>query len=217
MSIKKSKILLLILSLILISGCDLLHGHKYKGATCTEPKTCMECGETSGEPLGHKYSEATCTEAKTCKACGETLGEALGHTTDVGKCTRCNNYVNESIVKKEIGNLIKSVTENINLATSYINKANYESLSDSFIKFTQSYNELKATEEKMDNIIYYCNDIEGLNNLKIKVNTTIKSIPNQLKTQTLNDLMTFLDEYELYLEKWQDVLNEYQNILKLYE
>ena len=54
-------------------------GHTWKGATCTEPKTCEVCGETEGEALGHEWQDATCTEPKTCIACGETEGEALGH------------------------------------------------------------------------------------------------------------------------------------------
>ena len=46
MNIKKIKIFVVIVSVFLLTGCDLFHGHNYKGATCTEPKTCMECGET---------------------------------------------------------------------------------------------------------------------------------------------------------------------------
>ena len=63
--------------LTVLTGCG--HEHKWTEATCTEPKTCTECGKTEGEPLGHKWKEATCTEAKTCSVCGETEGEPLGH------------------------------------------------------------------------------------------------------------------------------------------
>ena len=54
--------------LTVLTGCG--HEHKWTEATCTEPKTCTECGKTEGEPLGHKWKEATCTEAKTCSVCG---------------------------------------------------------------------------------------------------------------------------------------------------
>ena len=217
MNIKKIKVFVVIFSVFLLTGCNLFHGHNYKGATCTEPKTCMECGEKVGEPLGHKFSEATCTEAKTCKACGHTEGEALGHTTDVGKCTRCNNYINLSLVTKDIKNVISVITTNINSATKNINQANYESLSDSYIKFTMAYNDLSPTKDKMDNIIYFCDDIEGLKDLKSKTEATIKVFPNQVNGKSLDDLMTFLDEYEIYLKSWQEVLKEYERILKLYE
>ena len=81
------KYLLSIVSVMIvfvISGCG--HEHKWVDATCTEPKTCSECGETEGEPLGHKWLEATCTEPKTCSVCGEKEGEALGHTWDMATC-----------------------------------------------------------------------------------------------------------------------------------
>lgn len=57
-------------------------GHEWKEATCTEPKTCTRCGETEGAPLGHEWSEATCTEPKTCTRCGEKDGKPLGHLID---------------------------------------------------------------------------------------------------------------------------------------
>lgn len=63
---------------VMLTGCG--HKHTWVEATCTEPRTCTECGETEGEPLGHTWAEATCTEPKTCKECGETEGEPLGHT-----------------------------------------------------------------------------------------------------------------------------------------
>ncbi|MGM9586364.1 MAG: hypothetical protein ACI3VA_02600 [Candidatus Limivicinus sp.] len=70
-------LLLLVLSLVLISGCGC--EHEWVDATCTEPKTCSLCGNTEGKPLGHTWEEATCAEPKTCSLCGETEGEALGH------------------------------------------------------------------------------------------------------------------------------------------
>lgn len=81
------KYLLPILSFMIVmvlSGCG--HEHKWMEATCTEPKTCSECGETEGEALGHKWVEATCTEPKTCSVCGEKEGDPLGHTWDMATC-----------------------------------------------------------------------------------------------------------------------------------
>lgn len=37
----------------------------------------------------HTWEKATCTEPKTCSKCGETSGTALGHTTTSGICSRC--------------------------------------------------------------------------------------------------------------------------------
>ena len=72
-----------------------IHSHIWADATCTDPKTCSVCGETTGNALGHKWSDATCTEPKTCTRCGLTEGNALGHKwsdatcTEPKTCTRC--------------------------------------------------------------------------------------------------------------------------------
>lgn len=214
---KNIKILVLILGLIVITGCDLFHGHTYQGATCTKPKTCTECGYTEGEPLGHNYKEATCTEPKTCKTCGHTEGEMLGHSTDVGKCTTCNQYINLSLVTKDIAAEFNNVTTAINESTKYINQANYESLSDSYIKFTMAYNALVPTKANINKIIELCDDINGLNTLKTKAELTLTKFPNQVNGSNLDNLLKFLDENEVYLNAWKETLDEYERILKLYE
>lgn len=37
------------------------HAHNWNEANCTNPKTCSDCGETSGSALGHNYSNGKCT------------------------------------------------------------------------------------------------------------------------------------------------------------
>ncbi len=107
---KKLLALMLALSMVFaLCGCG--HEHTWTEATCTEPKTCSECGETEGEPLGHTWIEATCTEPKTCTVCGETEGKPLGHSVEEwvstkestcaekgskeGTCIRCGEKVIE--------------------------------------------------------------------------------------------------------------------------
>lgn len=79
--------------------------HNWKTATCTTPKTCSKCGETSGNALGHTWKSASCTQPKTCSKCGKKEGNALGHTTSTGICTRCN--VRQGWTKSEVQNIIK--------------------------------------------------------------------------------------------------------------
>lgn len=78
------------------------HTHTFSNATCTTPKKCTVCGETSGNPLGHNWSNATCTTAKKCSICGETIGNALGHNYSNGACLNCNatdpNYAQYTII-----------------------------------------------------------------------------------------------------------------------
>lgn len=48
-----------------------------------ETETCTRCGDTIGgatiPATGHDWEDATCTEPKTCSNCGKTSGSALGH------------------------------------------------------------------------------------------------------------------------------------------
>lgn len=82
-------------------GCG--HEHTWVEATCTEPKTCSECGETDGEPLGHTWVEATCAEPKHCSVCGETEGEPLEHALteanyqQAATCEVCGATVGEPL------------------------------------------------------------------------------------------------------------------------
>ena len=64
--------------------------HNWKAATCTAPKTCSECGATEGS-VEHSWKAATCTTPKTCSKCGATEGSALGHNYQNGTCTGCGD------------------------------------------------------------------------------------------------------------------------------
>lgn len=85
----------------MLAGCG--HQHTWTEATCTEPKTCSECGETEGEALGHTWVDATCAEPKHCSVCGEIEGETLAHTwvdatcADPKHCSVCNETEGEPL------------------------------------------------------------------------------------------------------------------------
>ena len=92
---KKSYILVLLLILAFVFCACGKHEHSWKRATCTSPRTCLECGETEGNPLHHQWRDANCTTPKTCIICNETEGSALGHElepatyNDPAKCKIC--------------------------------------------------------------------------------------------------------------------------------
>ena len=60
------------------------HTHEWQTATCTKPKTCSTCGETSGNVAGHQWMNATYTTPKTCSVCNQTEGVSLG--VPLNKC-----------------------------------------------------------------------------------------------------------------------------------
>ena len=82
---RKIPFIIILACAVLLIGCG--HEHQWIDATCTEPRTCSECGKTEGEALGHEWIEATCTEAKHCSRCGETEGEPLEHEWEDATCT----------------------------------------------------------------------------------------------------------------------------------
>lgn len=65
--------------------------HQWKNATCTEPVTCVLCGETAGDAIGHQWANATYTTPKTCVICGKTEGSVA-----VRKCLLCDHEVSRS-------------------------------------------------------------------------------------------------------------------------
>lgn len=93
--------ILFLLLTILLTACG--HEHTWSNATCTEPKTCSECGLTQGVALGHTWTTATCTEPKTCHICGAVEGDPLGHKwieatcTEPKTCLLCNTTEGESL------------------------------------------------------------------------------------------------------------------------
>ena len=94
-------LLVWVFSLSLFSGCG--HEHTWAEASCTDPKTCTECGATEGEALGHTWADATCTAPKTCSVCGDVEGDALGHDwleascTEPERCSRCDETKGQAL------------------------------------------------------------------------------------------------------------------------
>ena len=84
----KNRFLVIVICIIMafqLSGCCLVHG--WQEATCTEPRTCADCGKTEGEPLGHDFEPATCFAPRTCKRCGYMEGDPAPHVFSQPTCT----------------------------------------------------------------------------------------------------------------------------------
>lgn len=99
----KKKMIVLILALVcmmVLTGCFCKH-EQWKDATCTDPKTCAECGKTEGEALGHVWLAATCETPRTCEQCGITDGEAKGHAMVEASCTEAKHCEQCDLVEGE--------------------------------------------------------------------------------------------------------------------
>ena len=87
-------------SMIVYTG----YGHDFGDASCTEPASCVLCGEEKNIQLAaHKMVAATCDAPASCSECDYTEGEALGHDWVAATCATdeycsvCNKYAYERI------------------------------------------------------------------------------------------------------------------------
>ena len=83
-----------------------------------QKRSCL-CGEFEVQEIlaGHEWQEATCTEAGKCTVCGETQGTALGHDMKNASCTRCGKKTTvvlfeNSIVKMTFNRAEKDAYDN---------------------------------------------------------------------------------------------------------
>ena len=156
----KLKYTLTILTLsTLLTGCCI--SHDFTAASCTQPQTCIKCGETEGEPLGHTWTEPTCTEPKTCTVCNLTEGETLEHqwqeaTTERAKtCSLCGLTEGEPLPVEEDVELTDDEYQGDNPYDKEVD--NYEGMSDEEI-VQQMLNDFKK-KHAQDNQIHV--DIPG--------------------------------------------------------
>ena len=113
-----------------LSACECKH--EWTEATCTQPKTCIKCGETEGEPSGHEWSDWTVSveaepasdglKKRVCTVCGEEETEnysleklfADGHLllSPADFCERLTNklYCQKAVLKGKDGEMAAGVT-----------------------------------------------------------------------------------------------------------
>jgi len=148
---QRLRVLAVVGMVVLLTGCCMKH--EWKEATCTEPKKCVKCGETEGEPLGHTWAEATCTKPKTCTVCGATEGEPLGHTwvdrtTEAPKtCSRCGETEGKPITctTMDMTKFLKSIADDMKNILFMKNSFGSVSVKDNVLHFYDfDQNEIKT-------------------------------------------------------------------------
>lgn len=143
----------IVVALCVANALGAFHQHTWKDATCTEPKTCTECGATEGDPLGHDYQEqdvaATCTQAGkkifTCSRCDDQYTEpdgtpATGHTPGdwtfdyttskmVQRCTVCGETVDSrDLTRDDIDQAVSTQELTLDSCKKEIQNPNYKAL-----------------------------------------------------------------------------------------
>lgn len=75
-----------VLLIFLLGALLQRHTHTWEKATCTSPRTCSGCGQTSGEALGHQWLDGDCVTPRICSVCGHSEGTAPGHSWIEANC-----------------------------------------------------------------------------------------------------------------------------------
>ncbi len=163
----------------------------------------------------HTWQDATCIEPKTCSECGETEGEPLGHTVHLGICSRCGKAVHEEVMLNivQYNSNIQTIHDNV---SNYIKNVNYNNLQDCFNKYNAAYNELIKAKEEINKIIIESEDFEELNTLRELAQKVIDHIPSKIENSTSEKLIDFLNEYKTYLISLSDYYKEVTNVLSLF-
>ncbi len=179
-----------------IYGCG--HEHTWKDATCTEPKTCTECGETEGEPLGHTWIDATCTSPKTCEICGQTEGEPNGHVTDMGVCSACGEFVNSDAFMdlcQKLGDVPTPNSGNIKGDT----------IDAMYPGCITVYEESLKTVEEYQKILDEYSSYKGASDFIAAIKDVIDAKPSK-PSKTRDSMLDFFDEMENFMLKHQKLI-----------
>ncbi len=197
--------------IMLASATGCMHEHEFTEATCTEPRTCTECGETEGEALGHDFSEATCTEPKICKVCGETEGEALGHTVSIGTCKRCGESINYDEVEKILSEY-KSANSYWDTAYQYIINADASrGLDRVYRDYCSAYDYVLKYQNALKKVSNICDkypELKSLSNALDKIKSYNLRKP---ASSSADDLAGFTDQLVELLRLGSDFATEASN------
>ena len=94
--------------------------HDFGDVECTKNRRCKKC-HIKMDPIGHKWKDATCEEPKICEVCGETEGKPLGHTVKYGECSRCGKQVDNLTYKDNYAVVTNSDREWMKKQKDFVN------------------------------------------------------------------------------------------------
>ncbi|MGN1423193.1 MAG: hypothetical protein ACI4XA_07445 [Oscillospiraceae bacterium] len=233
----KNKIIaaaVLICGVISLCGC---HSHEYSEATCTQPKTCIGCGETEGEALPHSFSLATCTKPKTCKKCGATEGEILphffkeatctkpktctkcgltegsatGHSVSIGTCPECGTILKADVLL-DIEFQLNMSSQFMDMAINAINTTDQSNLSTVYMDFMIAWAHFENVKADLRDASYICKDYPDLSTLKAKIDKAESADLSKPESKDIDDLNAFLKRANKFKDLYDDALKEFAGL-----
>lgn len=145
----------------------------------------------------HEFSSATCTEPKTCLECGETEGKPLGHTVEIGICSRCGKKQKYALAT-QVDSKIKSAENSTNIALYMISSGTDASTIYYLIQEgIQYYQEAGVLYEEAYNL---CRDYESLNTLKNDIANAYNNLPLSISGNTQEEaVQAYLDQLTVFV------------------
>ena len=197
--------------LILISGCQ-QHTHVFTEATCTAPKTCVECGAVEGEVLPHNFTEASCTAPKTCVECGAVEGETTGHSVSFGRCERCHLYINIHLLE-EIKGILDDAESYQNIALNYISgNGNMTDLNRLYRNYCEAVVYFHKYQHAIEVASDICSQYPELRRLQNKIDALIKFTLKNPKSADIDHLIDFLTDVETFASLQVEIYEELLDI-----
>ncbi len=210
---KKIFVYCVVAVVITISMCG-CHSHEYSEASCTQPKTCIVCGEIEGEPLPHLYSDATCTQPKVCTVCGATDGDAIGHSVSLGVCSQCNEFINEQVIY-ELTEIIQEAGNSESVAQKYVSQANSASDLKSMYRFyCSAVDYYEKSQSKLREAANMCKEYPELKDLQKKLEAVVYYNLSKPASATALDLADFIDRLVDYSYLSQEYAYEMLDIVE---
>ncbi|MGN0611570.1 MAG: hypothetical protein ACI4JI_07270 [Ruminiclostridium sp.] len=158
----------------------------------------------------HTFADATCTEPKTCTECGETEGEALGHTVGIGYCSRCVALVEKEDMVS-INNHFKSMLKNLENSTDYIRLCNESySASDRFSYSKKAADYLKKHQDELSQIARIASKYDELKSLYKYAQTAIGHTIIVPSSGDTSELLDFYDSAEEYILDYCKASDEWE-------
>ncbi len=145
--------------------------HQWKDADCTNPQTCLLCGETEGEESGHKWDDANCVKPETCSVCGATQGSTSSNTHQWGneQTLEYATYVSEGTKKLTCIDCEAEKTESIPVKYinfTYTTKDEAEALAkehDIELEFVNSYDDITTDCQTTESDVVTEQEIDYIN------------------------------------------------------
>jgi hypothetical protein len=211
---EKIKLVLLFVAIcVALNACG--HEHTYSEATCTNPKTCLECGATEGETLEHTWIDADCTTPKTCSTCGTTEGVEKGHSVKVGQCDVCGEIVQEKLVENICMNIINGFNS-LDVASEYLNEADYNSLTSVYKKILLAETELDTTKSYFQQVYDSCGDYNELTEVKASVKSIMNAMPSEVEGSDSTSIIAWMTDYQSLIDVSMTECQKLNDVAKIF-